>query len=108
MDNLDDDDNEFEKFHLSFETRQRPQIDENTVFIKGITDVPKPEIENFFKPCHPIVSIILKRNHALVELKSSKMKDLALRLSGCVLKGKKVIVLPKMGERKVHKGINKT
>lgn len=109
MDNLDDDnDNEFEKLHSSFETTQRSQVNENTVFIKGITDVSKPEIENFFKPCHPIVSMILKRSHALVELKNPKMRDLALKLSGGVLKGKKVVVLPKMVEKKVHKGINKT
>lgn len=103
----EDSDNEFEGLQVNFETSAHTQVDENTVWIKNVEGATKSEIENFFRPCHPILSTVLKRNHALVEFKNSKMKSLALKLSGSILKGKKVIVLSKAGDRRSTKGTKK-
>lgn len=91
---------EFEDLYSNFEAPGHTQVDENTVCIKNIGGAAKSEIENFFRPCHPVQSVVLKKTHALVEFKTAKMKSLALKLSGSILKGKKVVVLPKIGDRK--------
>lgn len=95
-------DDEFEKLlHVGFESAStHQQVIENTVVIRNIGDATKTDIEGFFKPCGPLLSVFIRRGCAFVEFKNPEMKRLALKLDGGVLKGKRVGVSPKMPDRR--------
>lgn len=85
----------------AFLSSQPPQVDEHTIFVKNITGATKEEIMTLFAACEPL-SIIPKGNYAFVEFKNEKMKNLALKLNGAVLKGKRVLVGNKIVEKKKY------
>lgn len=96
-------DDEFEKLlHAGgFEAASaRQQVDENTIVIRNIGDATKVDIESFFKPCGPLLSVVFRRGCAFVELKSPDMRRLALKLDGGVLRGRRVGVSPKMPDKR--------
>lgn len=95
-------DDEFEKLlRIGFETTSsRQRVDENTIVMRNIGDATKTDIESFFKPCGPLLSVLIRRRCAFVEFKSPEMKLLALKLDGGVLRGKRVGVKPKVPERR--------
>lgn len=95
-------DDEFERLlQTGFETTSsRQQVDDNTVVMRNICSATKADIEGFFKPCGPLLSVLIRRGCAFVEFKSPEMKRLALKLDGGVLRGRRVGVSPKMPDRR--------